>query len=626
MDNKKIFQAYEMAKEKYAELGVDVDTSLKSLKHMSLSIHCWQGDDVGGFEKPDSELSGGGIQVTGNYPGKARNIDELRMDLKKVYSLIPGKHRLNLHAIYGDFGGKYFKRDQIAPEHFKGWIEWTKENDLKIDFNSTCFSHPMADSGFTLSSKNKSIRDFWIKHVKKAREISAFIGKKQSDPCIHNLWIPDGSKDIPIDRFGYRKLLKESLDEIFKIDYSKSEMKDAFESKLFGIGSEAFVVGSHEFYLGYALIHGKMICLDLGHFHPTELVADKISSILQFSDEIMITQPETALQVDFEKINIICFGDNNGRLEIFATGGTGIIKYAISPQLNQFFETNVFENLEPGNYDVIVQDELGCFEVFDFEITEPEQVLINIVSDTIIPEICDGDINGSFSIEIQGGTPPYSLNLDDYNGDYITGEIDQTFFDFENLGGGNHIVYVRDSVGCESEWIITFPESVFINPMLVVENECFDNEISNRIVVTVNENVNPSDLDYSLNNGLFQTSNEFIDLPPSINNFIIVRHINGCEVMTDFFDIETFDPISITLTNQELNEIQATVSGGSGEYQFTLNEVDYGSTNIFPIGESGTYEVIVTDSNGCNAVLEYLGNQLCHNNLFMRWLLTIRAQ
>lgn len=288
MDSKKITKAYEVAKERYAELGVDVDTALENLSQISLSIHCWQGDDIGGFERPDSGLSGGGIQVTGNYPGKARNVDELRNDLEKVYSLIPGHHRLNLHAIYGDFGGKYFDRDQISPEHFKGWFEWAKENDLKIDFNSTCFSHPMADSGFTLSSKDKSIRDFWIEHVKKAREISSFIGKEQNDPCIHNLWIPDGSKDIPIDRFGYRKLLKESLDVIFKIEYSKSEIKDALESKLFGIGSEAFVVGSHEFYLGYALTHGKMICLDLGHFHPTELVADKISSILQFSDELML--------------------------------------------------------------------------------------------------------------------------------------------------------------------------------------------------------------------------------------------------------------------------------------------------------------------------------------------------
>ena len=288
MDNRKIFQAYEMAKKKYAELGVDVDTALKSLNHTSLSIHCWQGDDIGGFERPDSGLSGGGIQVTGNYPGKARNVDELRNDLEKVYSLIPGHHRLNLHAVYGNFGGKYVDRDQIAPEHFKGWIDWARENNIKIDFNSTCFSHPMAESGFTLSSKNKSVRNFWIKHIKKAREISSFIGKEQNDPCIHNLWIPDGSKDIPIDRFGHRKLLKESLDEIFEVEYDKSEIKDALESKLFGIGSEAFVVGSHEFYLGYALTHGKMICLDLGHFHPTELVADKISSILQFSDELTL--------------------------------------------------------------------------------------------------------------------------------------------------------------------------------------------------------------------------------------------------------------------------------------------------------------------------------------------------
>jgi gliding motility-associated-like protein len=336
------------------------------------------------------------------------------------------------------------------------------------------------------------------------------------------------------------------------------------------------------------------------------------------SEGITITEPETALEVEFEKTDIICFGDNNGRLVILATGGTGIIKYAISPQLNQFFETNIFENLGPGIYDVIVQDELGCFEVFDFEITEPEQVLINIVQDTIIPEICDGDINGSFIIEVQGGTPPYSVSLDDYNGNYITGTIDQTAFEFSNLGGGNHIVYVRDSVGCESEWVITFPESVFINAMVEIENECVDNNVSNRVAVSVSDSVSPSDLEYSLNDGPFQASNEFINLPPSIDNYILVRHVNGCEVMTAFFDIETYNPVTLLLNNGTLNEIEAIASGGSGVYQYTFNEIDYGNTNTFIIGESGTYEVIVTDSNGCTArasiTLFYI--ELCLSNYF----------
>jgi len=288
MSTKEITQAYQMAKEQYAGLGVDVDLAMRNLNQIALSIHCWQGDDVGGFEKPDDKLSGGGIQVTGNYPGKARSINELRKDLQQVYAMIPGVHRLNLHAIYGEFGEKFVDRDQIEPEHFQGWIDWAQQKSLKIDFNCTCFSHPKADSGYTLSSKDQSIRDFWITHVQKARKISAFIGEKQSDACVHNIWIPDGSKDFPVDRYRYREILKKSLDEIFSEYYSPELIKDSLESKLFGIGSEAFVVGSHEFYMGYALKNNKMLCIDMGHFHPTELIADKISAILQFSDQLLL--------------------------------------------------------------------------------------------------------------------------------------------------------------------------------------------------------------------------------------------------------------------------------------------------------------------------------------------------
>jgi L-rhamnose isomerase len=280
--------SYQMAKEQYAKWGVDVELALKNLDHIALSIHCWQGDDVGGFEVPEAQLSGGGIQVTGSYPGKARTIEELRKDLLKVYSMLPGKHRLSLHAIYGEFGDKLVDRDEIEPEHFSGWVEWANQNKLKIDFNCTCFSHPKAESGYTLSSKDLAIRNFWINHVRKARKISSFIGQKQSDTCIHNIWIPDGSKDFPIERYEYRKILKESLDEIFSEYYPPELIKDSLESKLFGIGSEAFVVGSHEFYMGYALKHNKMLCIDMGHFHPTELIADKISAILQFSDQLLL--------------------------------------------------------------------------------------------------------------------------------------------------------------------------------------------------------------------------------------------------------------------------------------------------------------------------------------------------
>jgi len=288
MSDSDIEKAYALARERYGQLGVDTERALEMLENISLSIHCWQGDDVGGFERPDAQLQGGGIQVTGAYPGKARTVDELRMDLEEVYSLLPGRHRLSLHAMYGEFGAKAVDRDAIEPKHFAGWIDWARNLKIKVDFNATCFSHPKADAGFTLSSTDGKIRAFWIEHVKRCRAISVGIGRALNSPCIHNLWIPDGSKDIPVDRWTRRALLKEALDEIFSVEYDPAEMKDALESKLFGIGSEAFVVGSHEFYLGYALSNGKMICLDLGHFHPTESVAEKISAVLQFSEEILL--------------------------------------------------------------------------------------------------------------------------------------------------------------------------------------------------------------------------------------------------------------------------------------------------------------------------------------------------
>jgi len=287
-DEKIIQKTYEVARERYSAFGVDAESALKTLVGVPLSLHCWQGDDVGGFEKPAATLSGGGIQVTGNYPGKARSIDELRKDLEQAYHLIPGHHRLNLHAIYGEFGGKLVDRDQITPDHFRGWIDWVKQHQLKLDFNATYFSHPKADSGFTLSHPDRAIREFWVEHGKRCREISAAMGKAQGDPCVHNIWIPDGSKDIPVDRWSPREFLRQSLDEIYRTPYPMSEMRDAVESKLFGIGSEAYVVGSHEFYLGYALSRKKMVCLDMGHFHPTELVADKISALLLFFDEILL--------------------------------------------------------------------------------------------------------------------------------------------------------------------------------------------------------------------------------------------------------------------------------------------------------------------------------------------------
>lgn len=284
----RISASYELAKKQYGDLGVSTDDALKKMDEVVVSLHCWQADDVGGFERPDATLSGGGIQATGNYPGKAGSVEEMRSDIAKVLELLPGKQRLNLHASYGEFGNRPADRNRIGTEHFKGWIDWAKEKKIGLDFNGTYFSHPLADNGFTLSSKENHIRQFWVDHMKCCREIGAEMGKQLGTPCIHNTWIPDGSKDMPIDRNGHRVLLKQSLDEGFKKQYSSEYLKDALESKLFGIGTESMTVGSHDFYLGYAVLNNKLICLDNGHFHPTEQVGDKVSACLQFVDELLL--------------------------------------------------------------------------------------------------------------------------------------------------------------------------------------------------------------------------------------------------------------------------------------------------------------------------------------------------
>lgn len=282
-----IEKAYDLARQEYAEMGINTDEVIRKLDELVISLHCWQTDDVGGFEKAGSEL-GGGLQVTGNYPGKARTMEEMKADMDKVLSLLPGKQRLSLHAIYGEFGGEVVDRDQIELKHFQGWIDWAKERGIGLDFNCTCFSHPKADEGFTLASKNEEIRKFWIEHVRRCRRIGAEMGRQLGTPCVHNLWIPDGCKDTPVDRYGYRALLKDSLDQIFAEAFPGNLLKDAVESKLFGIGSEAMVVGSHDFYLCYASQNNKLITLDNGHFHPTEQVGDKISAILQFVPELLL--------------------------------------------------------------------------------------------------------------------------------------------------------------------------------------------------------------------------------------------------------------------------------------------------------------------------------------------------
>jgi L-rhamnose isomerase len=287
-DSTVIKAAYQSAKAQYAELGIDTDAAIAKLNKIDISLHCWQTDDVSGFETPDAELGGGGIMATGNFPGKAKTIDQVKADIEKTMSLLPGNQRLNLHAIYGDFKGVKVDRDQIEVKHYQSWIDWAKKIGIGLDFNCTCFSHPLADDGYTLASKNENTRKFWIEHVKRCRLIAAEMGKQLGTPCVHNLWIPDGSKDTPVDRATYRANLKKSLDEIFKVKFPKEYLKDSVECKLFGIGSEAMVVGSHEFYMGYAIKNDIMLTLDSGHFHPTEQISDKISSILLYVDEILL--------------------------------------------------------------------------------------------------------------------------------------------------------------------------------------------------------------------------------------------------------------------------------------------------------------------------------------------------
>ncbi len=284
---KQIESSYALARERYAELGVNVDRALEQLEGIAISLHCWQGDDVGGFENSGEEL-GGGLAVTGSYPGKARTPVQLRQDLDKALSMIPGTHRLNLHACYAETGGKKVDRNELEPVYFQTWLDWAKQKKMGMDFNPTYFAHPKADSGFTLAHPDPAIRQFWIEHGKVCRNIGAFLGKGLGSPCVTNVWIPDGYKDIPVDRKGPRERLKESLDAIFAEAIDPQYNLDAVESKLFGIGSECYVVGSHEFYMGYAVKNQKLLCLDTGHFHPTETVSDKISSVMQWVKEILL--------------------------------------------------------------------------------------------------------------------------------------------------------------------------------------------------------------------------------------------------------------------------------------------------------------------------------------------------
>ena len=288
MNEDKLTQTYQTAKEQYASLGVDADAAMQALEAIPISLHCWQGDDVGGFETVGAQLSGGGIQATGNYPGKARSVGELRGDIEKALSLIPGTHRLNLHACYLENGGKFVDRDEIEPAHFQGWIDWAKRNHLGMDFNPTYFSHAKAADGFTLAHADKGIRDFWIRHGIACRKIGAEMGRQLGTPTVTNVWIPDGYKDIPVDRTGPRERLTDSLDKMFAEPIDPKIHLDSVEAKLFGIGAESYTVGSHEFYLAYAVSRQKLLTLDAGHFHPTEVISEKISTVLMFCPGLLL--------------------------------------------------------------------------------------------------------------------------------------------------------------------------------------------------------------------------------------------------------------------------------------------------------------------------------------------------
>lgn len=298
--------AYDLARERYAAMGVDTEAALARLGAVAISLHCWQGDDVGGFENPGGALTGG-IAATGNYPGKARNGDELRDDLDLAYRLIPGRHRLNLHAIYAETGGKAVARNQLAPEHFAAWLDWAKERGLGLDFNPSCFSHPLSSDGYTLAHRDPAIRQFWVEHCVACRHIGAHFGLALGTPCVTNIWVPDGEKDTPADRLAPRLRLRESLDAVLAEPIDPTFNRDAVEAKLFGIGAESYTVGSHEFYMGYAVSRpGTLLCLDAGHFHPTEVISDKISAALIFVPELLL---HVSRGVRWDSDHVVTFTD-----------------------------------------------------------------------------------------------------------------------------------------------------------------------------------------------------------------------------------------------------------------------------------------------------------------------------
>lgn len=301
----RIQAAFDSAGQRYAEMGVSVDDAIRKLSTIPVSMHCWQGDDVGGFENSGLDI-GGGLAVTGNYPGRARTADELRADFECALSLIPGKHRLNLHASYAETGGVAVERNELTPDHFRGWIDWAIEQGIGLDFNPTFFAHDKANDGFTLAHPDDGVRRFWVEHGIVCRRIGAAMGAATGTPCVTNVWIPDGFKDTPVDRTAPRRRLSESLDAIFAEPLNPAHNLDAVECKLFGLGSESYVVGSHEFYLGYAIAKQKVLCLDAGHFHPTEVISDKLSAVLCYVDELLL---HVSRGVRWDSDHVVTFTD-----------------------------------------------------------------------------------------------------------------------------------------------------------------------------------------------------------------------------------------------------------------------------------------------------------------------------
>jgi len=393
IDKEQIEQEYGNARKVYKGYGIDTEAVMKKAAGIPVSVHCWQGDDVAGFESGEG-LSGGGILATGNYPGRARNGDELRADFEKAMSLFPGTKKFNLHAIYRETGGKNVERDSIEPEHFSRWIEWAQKTDIALDFNPSYFSHPMAESGFTLASKDKKVRDFWIRHSKKCREIANTIGKELGKPCVNNFWIIDGTKDYPADRYGHRVILTEALDEIFENKLDPACTLDAVESKLFGIGSEAYVVGSHEYYLGYALSRGLMLTMDAGHYHPTEEIADKISALLPFTENLLL---HVSRPMRWDSDHVVLFDDVTRRItqEIKRAGAYGKVHVALD-----FFDASI------NRISAWVIGSRATQKAILYSLLEP--------TDLLVKEELAGNFGGRMAISEELKTLPFSAVWNKY--------------------------------------------------------------------------------------------------------------------------------------------------------------------------------------------------------------------